>query len=71
MNMNISNTDRLVRFILFLIAIGLFIFDIISGWLAYTIISIGTVFLLTSLLSFCPIYRIFGWNSRKKVENKE
>lgn len=63
---NISNIDRLVRFILFIVSILLFVFDIINGWLAYTLILAGTVFLLTSLLSFCPIYRIFGWSSRKK-----
>jgi len=63
---NISNLDRLIRFILFTLSIVLFLFDIISGWLGYTLIILGTVFLLTSLLSFCPIYKVLGWNSCKK-----
>lgn len=66
MNPNISNLDRLIRFLLFVAAIVLFMMEIITGWLAYTLIAVGTVFLLTSLLSFCPIYRAFGLNSRKK-----
>ena len=66
MNPNISNLDRFIRFLLFVAAIVLFVMEIISGWLAYTLIAVGTVFLLTSLLSFCPIYRAFGLNSRKK-----
>ena len=66
MNTNISSADRFVRFVLFVAAITLFVFDIITGWLAYLLIGVGTVFLLTSLLSFCPIYRLFGWNTHKK-----
>jgi hypothetical protein len=60
MNPNLSNTDRIVRFLLFVVSIVLFVTDVISGWLAYSIIFIGTVFLLTSLMSFCPIYRALG-----------
>ncbi|MDX1652553.1 MAG: DUF2892 domain-containing protein [Brumimicrobium sp.] len=66
MNPNLSNTDRAVRFLLFISAIILFILDIIQGWLAYGLILVGTVFLTTSLMSFCPIYRFFGLSSRKR-----
>ncbi|MEX1190478.1 MAG: DUF2892 domain-containing protein [Brumimicrobium sp.] len=65
MNPNLSNTDRVIRFLLFFVAIVLFITDITSGWLAYTLIIVGTVFLATSLMSFCPIYRAFGICSKR------
>lgn len=65
MNPNLSNTDRVVRFLLFVVAIVLFLAGIISGWLAYSIIFVGTVFLLTSLMSFCPIYKALGICSNK------
>lgn len=63
---NISNIDRVLRLIFFILSIFLFVFDLTEGWIAYTLIIAGTVFLITSLLSFCPIYKAFGWNSRKK-----
>lgn len=65
MSNNISTTDRIIRFLLFVAAITLFMLNIISGWLAYTLIAVGTVFLLTSLLSFCPIYRALGISTFK------
>lgn len=71
MNPNLSNTDRVIRFLLFVAAIVLFITDITNGWLAYTLIIIGTVFLATSLMSFCPIYKVLGICSRnEKLESK-
>ncbi|MCC5922238.1 MAG: DUF2892 domain-containing protein [Crocinitomicaceae bacterium] len=66
MNNNISTADRVIRFILFTLAIVAFILEWIDGVYAYVLIGLGTVFLLTSLLSFCPIYRVFGWNSARK-----
>ncbi|PHR42972.1 MAG: hypothetical protein COA32_16930 [Fluviicola sp.] len=70
MNPNLSNTDRVVRFLLFVVAIVLFVTDVINGWLAYSTIFVGTVFLLTSLMSFCPIYRALGICSKKTTETK-
>lgn len=66
MENNISTLDRIVRFILFVVAIVLFISGILTGWQAYTVIGIGTVFLLTSLMSFCPIYKVLGIDTTKK-----
>jgi hypothetical protein len=65
MNQNLSNTDRVIRFLLFVVAITLFVTDVVNGWLAYTLIFIGTVFLLTSLMSFCPIYKVLGICSKR------
>lgn len=66
MNNNISTFDRIVRFLLFAIVITAFVMEWIDGAYAYILIGLGTVFLLTSLLSFCPIYRVLGLNSAKK-----
>lgn len=70
MNQNLSNTDRIVRFLLFVVAIVLFAMDILSGWLAYTAVIIGTIFLLTSLMSFCPIYKVLGICTSKKADSQ-
>lgn len=66
MKSNISTLDRIIRFMLFAFAIIAFIMEWINDIYAYVLIGLGTVFLLTSLLSFCPIYRVLGLNSIRK-----
>lgn len=71
MEVNLSTTDRIIRFLLFIVAITLFLLEIVTGWLAYSLVIVGTVFLLTSLMSFCPIYRLLGIRSYKKVQDNK
>mgnify|MGYP000479810970 FL=1 len=66
MNVNLNTIDRVVRFLLFLISIILFLLGVTSGWFAYLLVIAGTIFLLTSLMSFCPIYWVFGLSSNRK-----
>jgi len=71
MKKNMASTDRIIRLII-AIAVGLlFYFDIISGALGYGLIIVAAIFLLTSFVSFCPIYSLFGINScpiKKRVQ---
>lgn len=71
MNSNINNLDRSIRFFIFIVSIALFVMDIVSGWSAYLLITIGTILMVTSLMSFCPIYRAFGISSFKKTKNQQ
>ena len=60
-----SNTDKGIRV---LIAIGialLYYFNIISGTLGIVLVALAIIFLITSLVSFCPLYKIFGINTCK------
>jgi len=55
-----GNTDKGIR-IVFAIAIALlYYFNSIEGTLAYILLGVAAVFLLTSLISFCPLYVPFG-----------
>lgn len=67
MKVNLNTTDRIIRFLLFIVAMTLFLMEVVTGWFAYSLVIIGTIFLLTSLMSFCPIYRALGIQSSKKV----
>ncbi|MCH9660156.1 MAG: DUF2892 domain-containing protein [Bacteroidetes bacterium] len=65
MKKNMGSLDRGLR-ILVAIAIGiLFYFDKISGPFAYLLITLSIVFVLTSLVSFCPLYLPLKMNTRK------
>ena len=58
-----GNADRIIRIII-AAAIGLLYFNnIITGTLGIILLVLSVVFVLTSLVSFCPLYTLFGWNS--------
>jgi Ca2+/H+ antiporter len=66
MKMNMGNFDRIARVIAALIFAYLFFSDAVSGFLGNTLLVLGAVFLLTSLVSFCPLYVPFGINTCEK-----
>lgn len=60
-----GGVDRIVRFIVALVVIALYYFKVIEGTLAYVLLALSGIFVLTSLVSFCPLYTIFGLNTCK------
>jgi hypothetical protein len=63
MKTNMGGTDRVIRFLV-AVAIALLVyFDMVSGTLAYILLAVAGIFVLTSLVSFCPLYAIFGMNT--------
>lgn len=63
MKVNLGGLDRAVRVIagLALVVAG-FMAGIAEPW-NYVAMGVGAVFVLTSMVSFCPLYAIFGINS--------
>lgn len=68
MKTNMGNTDRIIRVILALVFAALYFTGIVTGTWGTVLVVLGGVFLATSVISFCPLYSIFGINScgRKK-----
>ena len=65
MKQNIGNFDRVVRGVLAIILIALNAKGIIFGGTAVAGIIIAIVFILTSLVGFCPFYELLGFSSRR------
>lgn len=66
MTSNMGKTDKAIR-ILIALVIGLLIyFKVVTGALATVLLVIAGVFVLTSLISFCPLYTLIGLNTCKK-----
>ncbi len=66
MKPNMGSADKLIRIIL-AIAIGvLYLTQQISGTAAIILLILAAVFILTSLVSVCPLYLPFGLSTRKK-----
>ncbi len=68
MKTNMGNTDRIIRVILALVFAALYFTGTVTGTWGTVLVVLGGVFLATSVISFCPLYSIFGINScgRKK-----
>lgn len=64
MTANVGMWDRLVRFIigiaLILAPLGNLMGLGSNATLAYVLITIGAVLVLTSMFRFCPLYRVLG-----------
>ena len=63
MKKNMGSTDRLIRTLVALILVVLYLMNIITGTLALILMIVAIVFVLTSLISFCPLYTLLGINT--------
>ena len=66
MKKNMGSTDKGIRIVVALIIAALYYFNVIEGTLAYILMALAIVFLLTSFISFCPLYVPLGINTCKK-----
>ena len=66
MKTNMGNTDKGIRIVIAIAIALLYYFNVIEGTLAYILMAVAIIFLLTSLISFCPLYKIFGFSTSKK-----
>ena len=65
MKKNMGTSDKAVRIIIAVAIAVLYYTNVISGTLAIILMAVGIIFLLTSLLNFCPLYTVFGINTCK------
>jgi hypothetical protein len=66
MKKNLGNIDRIVRIILAIAFSVAYFTKAVEGTLGYVLLGLGAIFLLTSIINFCPLYTIFGINTCKK-----
>ncbi|MDX1603338.1 MAG: DUF2892 domain-containing protein [Salinimicrobium sediminis] len=71
MKRNMGTADRIVRLIIAAVIVGLFYTNVISGTLGIVLLILAGVFVLTSLVSFCPLYTMFGLNTCGVRKNKK
>ena len=66
MKRNMSNLDRIIRVALAAVFAYLYFSGIVTGVLGIILLVLGGVFLLTSLIGFCPLYVPFKFSTRKQ-----
>lgn len=70
MKTNMGPQDKTIRIIIAVIIAVLFFTKVISGTMAIVLLVVAGIFVLTSLIGFCPLYSLLGVNTcRKKATN--
>ena len=69
MEKNMGSADRTIRVIVAVIILTLYMTKIISGTLGIVLMALSAVFLLTSFISFCPLYRVVGLSTLRKKKH--
>ena len=67
MKKNMGPIDKMIRSAIGIIIAILYYSGIITGTLAIVLLAFAIVFLLTSFISFCPLYTLLGINTNKKI----
>ena len=71
MKKNLGTFDRIIRVIVAAIFVSLFASGIVTGTWGIILVVLAAVLLLTSLVSFCPLYLPFGLDTlRRKIVAK-
>ncbi|HSD14124.1 MAG TPA: DUF2892 domain-containing protein [Flavobacterium sp.] len=66
MKANMGKRDKFIRIGISIILSVLVATEVITGTLAFVALGIGVVFLVTSFISFCPLYSALGINTNSK-----
>jgi hypothetical protein len=60
MKKNMGLLDKTIRLAIAVLASILFLTETITGTFGIVLVVISAIFVLTSLLNFCPLYTVFG-----------
>ena len=63
MKKNMGNADRIVRLLLAVVMAVLYFTNTVTGTFGIILLVLAGVFVVTSLVSFCPLYTLIGFNT--------
>jgi len=66
MKKNMGTIDKVIRILVAVVVVILYFTNVISGTLAIVLLALSAIFIVTSIVSICPLYMLFGLSSRKK-----
>jgi len=65
MKKNMGMADKIIRVIIAAVVVILYFTETVSGTLGIVLLALAGIFVLTSLISFCPLYTLVGINTCK------
>lgn len=63
MKKNVGNPDKVIRIILAIVMLALYFTNVVTGTWGIVLLVAAAIMVLTSLMSSCPLYSIFGFSS--------
>jgi hypothetical protein len=66
MKKNVGTIDKTIRILVAVVVVVLYFTHVITGTLAVILLALAAIFVVTSLLSLCPIWLALGISTRKK-----
>ncbi len=66
MKKNMGTADKVIRILIAIVIMTLYATDNITGTLGIVLIALAFVFVLTSFISFCPLYKPFGISTSER-----
>lgn len=63
MKKNMGNADRVIRVLLAAVFAALYFTGMVPGTIGIVLVVLGAIFVLTSVVSFCPLYTVVGMNT--------
>ena len=66
MKKNIGTIDKVIRILVAVVFAVLYFTQVVTGTLGIVLLVLAVVFVLTSAISFCPLYWPVGINTGKK-----
>jgi hypothetical protein len=67
MKKNIGTIDKVIRILVAVVVAVLYYAKIFSGTTGIIMMALSVIFVVTSLISYCPLYQLISINTRKKV----
>lgn len=66
MKKNMGSADKIIRILIALVIGFLYYKGIVTGTAGIILLVLAVVFVITSFVSFCPLYTLFGINTCKR-----
>jgi hypothetical protein len=71
MKKNMGGVDKIIRIIVAAVIAILYFTNVISGTLGIVLLALAGVFVLTSFISFCPLYVVLGLKTNREEKNNK
>jgi hypothetical protein len=66
MKKNMGTVDKVIRILVAVVVVTLYSTKVISGTLGIILLALSAIFVVTSILSLCPLYLPLGLSTKKK-----
>lgn len=64
MNLNVGNTDRVLRIIVAVVAVVVSALVGFGSVVGIVLLVVAAIMVVTAAVGFCPLYRVFGLRTR-------